>query len=257
MSGHEPPVLVEREGALLVITLNRPHVRNAINMEVAETIEALMDRFDDTSSERVAILTGAGTTFCAGMDLKSFVDGVDPTTDRRGFAGLTRIPPRKPIIAAVEGHALAGGFEIVLACDLIVAASDATFALTEVRRGLVAQAGGLLRLPARIPYHLAMEFALTGERLSALRAAELGLVNRVVEPGSALVEARALAATILSNAPLAVAGSKQIIVESDDWARSQSFERQRAIAGPIFASDDAAEGAVAFIEKRSPVWRGR
>jgi enoyl-CoA hydratase len=256
MTAPEPSVLVEREGALLVITLNRPHVRNAINMEVAETIEALIDRFDATPSERVAILTGAGTTFCAGMDLKAFVDGVDPTTDRRGFAGLTRIPPAKPLIAAVEGHALAGGFEIVLACDLIVAASDATFALTEVRRGLVAQAGGLLRLPARIPYHVAMELALTGERLSAPRAAELGLVNRVVEPGSALVEARALAAEILSNAPLAVAGSKQIIVESDDWTRLQAFERQRAIAAPIFSSDDATEGASAFIEKRSPVWRG-
>ena len=173
MSAPEPPVLVEHDGALLVITLNRPHVRNAINMEVAETIEALMDRFDDTSSERVAILTGAGTTFCAGMDLKSFVDGVDPTTDRRGFAGLTRIPPRKPIIAAVEGHALAGGFEIVLACDLIVAASDATFG--SPRFGVVSWPRPVVfcAFQPRIPYHLAMEFALTGERLSAVRAAEL------------------------------------------------------------------------------------
>jgi enoyl-CoA hydratase len=156
----------------------------------------------------------------------------------------------------VEGYALAAGFELALSCDLIVASEEATFGLPEITRGLVASAGGLLRLPARIPYHIAMEVALTGDRFPAGRLHAAGLVNRLVPPGSALAEARALAARIAQNAPLSLLATKRIVVESRDWPAAEAFERQNAIAGPVFLSADAMEGAVAFAEKRPPVWRG-
>jgi enoyl-CoA hydratase len=246
-------VRVEAEGDVLVVTIDRPEARNAVNLAVAEGVAAALDRLDGDEALRAGVLTGAGGTFCAGMDLKAFVAGERPHVDGRGFAGIVQGPPRKPLIAAVEGWALAGGFEVALACDLIVAARDARFGIPEVRRGLVAAGGALIRLPRRIPYHVAMELALTGDPISAERAADLGLVSRLAEPGGALVEARALAATIAANGPLAVDATKRILVADEAGA----WERQAEIVGPVFASDDAREGSVAFAEKRPPVWRGR
>ena len=178
---------------MLVITLNRPQSRNAVNAAMAAAIAAALERLDGDDDLRVGILTGAGGSFCAGFDLKAFLAGERATIPGRGFAGIVERPPAKPLIAAVEGYALAGGFEIVLACDLVVAAQGARFGLPEVKRGLLATGGGLLRLPERIPYHHAMEIALTGEAISAARASELGLINRLVEDGQALAQARALA----------------------------------------------------------------
>jgi enoyl-CoA hydratase len=253
----EPPVLVAAGQGVLEITLNRPEARNAVNAAVAEGVAAALDRLDSEDELRVGILTGADPSFCAGMDLKAFVAGERPYAEGRGFAGIAERPPEKPIIAAIEGYAVAGGFEVALACDLIVAARDARVGIPEVKRGLVAAAGALLRLPKRIPYHLAMELALTGDPISAERAHEIGIVNRLAEPGGALEAARELAAAIVANGPLATAASKRIIVESADWPQAEAFERQREISGPVFASEDAREGATAFAEKRPPVWRGR
>jgi enoyl-CoA hydratase/carnithine racemase len=246
-------VRAEVDGDVLVLTIDRPQARNAVNLAVAEGIAAALDRLDGDDSLLAGVLTGEGGTFCAGMDLKAFVAGERPFVDGRGFAGIAQAPPRTPLIAAVEGWALAGGFEIALACDLIVAARDARFGIPEVKRGLVAAAGALIRLPRRIPYHLAMELALTGDPISAERAAELGVVSRVTEPGGALAAALELARAIAANGPLAVAATKRILAadEGDAW------ERQAEIVAPVFASEDAREGAVAFAEKRPPVWRRR
>ena len=251
------PVRAEPDGDVLVVTIDRPEARNAVNLAVAEGIAAAVDRLDGDASLRAGILTGAGGTFSAGMDLKAFVAGERPFVGDRGFAGLVQRPPRKPLVAAVEGWALAGGFEIALACDLIVAARDARFGIPEVKRGLVAAAGALLRLPRRIPYHLAMELALTGEPIGAERAAELGIVSRLTEPGEAVAGARELAALIARNGPLAVDASKRIVAAAGDWPEAEAWERQAEITGPVFASEDAREGATAFAEKREPVWRGR
>jgi enoyl-CoA hydratase len=190
------------------------------------------------------------------MDLKAFVAGESPHVERRGFAGIVQGPPRKPIIAAVEGFAVAGGFEIALACDLIVAARGAKLGIPEVKRSLVAAGGALLRLPRRIPYHVAMELALTGDPIPAERAAELGLVNRLAEPGEAVAVARELAAAIAANGPLALLASKRILVEAPGWSEAEAWQRQAEITGPVFASEDAREGATAFAEKRDPVWKG-
>jgi len=251
------PVQVTRDGHILLVTINRPEVRNAIDRATAEAIAAAMDELDADPHLRVGVLTGAGATFSAGMDLKAFARGESTVTESRGFAGLVARPPVKPLIAAVEGWALGGGFEIVLACDLVVAAEDATFGLPEVKRGLTPAAGGLFRLPNRIPYHQAMRLVLTGEPLPARRAAELGLVNELTPPGQALAAARQLAATIAANAPLAVAAAKRTVVESADWPLDECFARQAAISGPVHRSEDAKEGARAFLEKRAPVWTGR
>jgi enoyl-CoA hydratase len=250
-------VIVERYGGVVVISFNRPETRNAINRAVAERVEKVIDDLDDDPDLRVAILTGVGTTFSAGADLKAFARGEGGSSDKRGFAGIVTQPPRKPVIAAVEGYALGGGFEIVLACDLVVASETAVFGLPEVKRGMVAGAGGLFRLRERVPYYHAMEIALTGGAVSVERALAFGIVNRLTPRGGALAEARRLAALIVENAPLAVAASKQVVVESPDWPRGERFERQRPITAPVFASDDAREGAIAFAEKRPPVWRGR
>jgi len=239
-----------------VITINRPEARNAVNGEVARGIAAAVEDFDSRAEVRVLVLTGAGGTFSAGMDLKGFLAGDAPMAAGRGFGGIVERPPVKPVIAAVEGYALAGGFELVLACDLVVASEEAKFGLPEVRRGLVAGAGGLLRLPTRIPYYLAMEIALTGEHFSAARLAAAGLVNKLVPAGEALSAAKELAGRVALGAPLALAASKRVIVESADWAADEAFAKQTEIIGPIFGSKDAMEGAVAFAEKRSPVWRG-
>jgi len=251
------PVHVEADAGVLLITLNRPEARNAVNAALAETLAATLDRFDAEDELKAAVLTGAGGTFCAGMDLKAFVRGERPWVGDRGFAGITQRSARKPIIAAVEGYALAGGFEIALSCDLIVAARDARFGIPEVKRGLVAGAGGLIRLPKRIPYHLAMELALTGDPIDAQRAYELGVVNRVTDSGQAVGAARELAATIARNSPLAVDASKRIVQQALEWTEEEAWTKQGEIAGPVFASEDAQEGARAFAEKRDPVWRGR
>ena len=248
-------VLVETQAPIAVLTINRPAARNAVNGAVAAGIAAAIGEFDDRTDVRVLVLTGAGGTFSAGMDLKGFLTGDNPLEGGRGFGGITERPPAKPVIAAVEGYALAGGFELALACDLIVASEEAQFGLPEVTRGLVAGAGGLLRLPRRLPYHIAMEIALTGERFPAARLHEAGLINRLVPAGQALAAARELAARIAANAPLALAATKRVIVESADWPVSEAFARQGEIIGPVFTSKDAMEGAAAFAEKRPPVWR--
>jgi enoyl-CoA hydratase len=249
-------VLTEVNDGIAVITINRPEARNAVNGAVARGIAAAVEEFDARSDVRVLVLTGAGGTFSAGMDLKGFLAGDSPLAEGRGFGGIVERPPVKPVIAAVEGYALAGGFELALACDLIVASETAKFGLPEVRRGLAAGAGGLLRLPRRIPYHLAMEIALTGEHFPAVRLYEAGLVSKLVPAGQALTGARELAARVALGAPLSLAASKRVIVESADWASSEAFARQGEIIGPIFASADATEGAIAFAEKRAPAWRG-
>jgi enoyl-CoA hydratase len=249
-------VLTEVDDGIAVITINRPEARNAVNAEVARGIAAAVEELDGAGDVRVLILTGAGGTFSAGMDLKGFLAGESPVVEGRGFAGITERPPAKPVIAAVEGYALAGGFEVALSCDMIVASETARFGLPEVRRGLVAAAGGLVRLPRRVPYHLAMEIALTGGHFTADRLVQAGLVNRLVGPGQALAGARELAAEVAQGAPLALAASKRVIVESADWDSGEAFARQNEVTRPVFVSADAMEGAAAFAEKRAPAWRG-
>jgi enoyl-CoA hydratase len=248
-------VLTEIRDGILIVTLNRPEAKNAANKALSEQVAAAMDLLDSDASLRVGIITGAGGTFCSGMDLKGFLMGEVPFVAGRGFAGLTEAPPKKPLIAAVNGYALAGGFEIALACDMIVANKDAKFGIPEVKRGLAAAAGGLVRLPRQIPQRLAMELALTGDFVSATRAYEMGLINRVVE-GDALDGAIELARTIAANGPLAVAVSKQVIREQADWSQEESWKKQGAITAPIFSSKDAQEGAAAFAQKRAPNWTG-
>jgi enoyl-CoA hydratase len=249
-------VLAEVAGGIGIITINRPEARNAVNEAVARGMAAAIDEFDSRRDITSLIITGAGGTFCAGMDLKGFLAGENSMAGGRGFGGITHRPPAKPVIAAVEGYALAGGFEIVLSCDLVVASEEAMFGLPEVSRGLVAGAGGLFRLPRRIPYHLAMEIALTGARVPAQRLNAAGLINRLVPAGEALGQARALAAELGRNAPLSLTATKRIVAESADWPLSESFDRQDDIVRPVFTSADAMEGAAAFAEKRPPVWRG-
>ncbi len=250
-------VLVERADGVMTITINRPEVKNAVNGAVSYGVCAALDTLDHDPDLRVGILTGAGGTFCSGMDLKAFLAGEMTRVAHRGIMGLAMTPPRKPLIAAVEGYALAGGFEAVLACDLLVAARDARFGLPEAKRGLAAMAGGMIRLPRLIPPRIAMELVLTGEMIGAERLAELGLVNRLTEPGSALDEARRLAAQVAACAPLSVEAGKQVINEQVDWPVAEMFDRQARITGHILGSDDAREGAAAFAEKRPPAWKGR
>ncbi|MGK5170382.1 crotonase/enoyl-CoA hydratase family protein [Geodermatophilus sp. CPCC 205761] len=253
----QPEVLVERDGAVLVVTVNRPQAKNAINKAAAEGIGAAMDQLDSDDSLFVGVVTGAGGTFSAGMDLKAFLAGEKPHVPGRGFAGLVERPPAKPLIAAVEGFALAGGFEIALACDLIVAGEGASFGLPEVRRGLLAGGGGLLRLPRKAGLPKATEWALTGDRIPAQDAHAAGVVNRLVPTGEALPAALALARQIAGNGPLAVQGTKRILTEGSEWPAAEAFARQWEIYAPVRASEDAEEGARAFTEKREPVWRGR
>ncbi|MEK6229353.1 MAG: crotonase/enoyl-CoA hydratase family protein [Actinomycetota bacterium] len=253
----ENAVLTERRGRTLLITLNRPDARNAVNSALAQGVAAALDELDGDDELSVGVLTGAGKGFSAGMDLKAFVAGESAWVEGRGFAGIVQGPPRKPLIAAVEGFAVAGGLEVALSCDLIVAASGAKLGIPEVKRSLVAAGGALLRLPRRIPYHVAMELALTGDPITAERGYELGLVNRVTDAGGAVDAALELAGAIEVNAPLALVASKQIVIESPDWSLGEEFDRQAAISGPVFTSEDAREGATAFAEKRDPVWKGR
>lgn len=249
-------VLIERLGAVLVMTINRPAQRNAVNRAVSLALAEALDLLDADDALRVGIVTGAGGSFCSGMDLKAFVDGERPELEGRGFAGVTEAPPAKPLIAAVEGFALAGGCELALACDLIVAGDGAAFGLPEVSRGLVAGSGGLVRLRERIPPAIALEYALTGARMDAATAHRWGLVNRLVDRGGALDAALALAQEIAANAPLSVNASKRIMAAAPDWSLDDRWERQRAMVEAVLASNDAQEGARAFAEKRTPVWRG-
>ncbi|KTE77630.1 crotonase/enoyl-CoA hydratase family protein [Sphingopyxis sp. A083] len=244
------------EDGVLVITMNRPEARNAMNKAVAEGIAAALDRLDAEPALRVAVLTGAGGTFCSGMDLKGFLRGESPVVEGRGFGGLVLKPPVKPLIAAVDGYALAGGLELMIACDLVVANASAKFGIPEAKRGLAAGAGGLMRLPDQIPYRVAMELALTGNFIDAERALTLGLINRISE-GPAIEGAMTLAREITENGPAAVRVSKQIISESRGWPQSERWERQDALLPQVFKSPDAREGAAAFAEKRKPNWTGQ
>jgi enoyl-CoA hydratase len=253
----DDPVLTERRDGVLVITLNRPEARNAVNLALAEGVAVALDELDADSDLGAGVLTGAGKGFSAGMDLKAFVAGERPWVGDRGFAGIVMRASSKPLIAAIEGFAVAGGLEIALTCDLIVAARGAKLGTPEVKRSLVAAAGALRRLPQRLPYGVAMELALTGDPIDAERAYELGLVNRLAEPGQALDAALELAATIARNGPLALQASKAILQQQGDWTEAEFWQRQGEIAEPVMRSDDAREGATAFAEKREPVWQGR
>jgi enoyl-CoA hydratase len=229
----DDPVLTQRRDSVLLITLNRPEARNAINTAMAEGVAAALDELDaDVAGER-------------------------PWVGDRGFAGIAQRASRKPLVAAVEGFAVAGGFEIALACDLLVAARNAKLGVPEVRRSLVAAGGALLRMPQRMPYALAMELALTGDPIEASRGHELGVVNRLTEPGQAVAVGLELAERIAANGPLALAATKEVLQAQRDWSQEEFWERQRAIVEPVFASQDAQEGAAAFAEKRAPVWQGR
>lgn len=250
-------VKTHAEGPIWVVTLDRPAARNAVNLALAHQVAAAMNEFDARPDLRICIITGEGGNFCAGMDLKAFSEGEWPFLEHGGFAGLVERSTVKPVIAAVEGYALAGGFEIVLSCDLVVASRSAQFGIPEVRRGLVAAAGGLLRLPSQLPRTLAMELALTGRMLNAEEAWSRGLLNRLVEPGKALEGAKSLASEIAANAPMSVAVSKRVIRESRTWDDQNMFDLQKPIVAPVFTSQDASEGALAFVEKRAPNWIGR
>jgi enoyl-CoA hydratase len=250
-------VLTERRGDVLLITINRPEVRNAVNTAVAFGVAEALDDLDGDEALRAAVITGAGKGFCAGADLRAVQQGDTAAHPHRGFGGIVRKPPAKPIIAAVEGFAVAGGFEIALACDLVVAARGARFALPEVKRSLVASAGGLLHLPDRVPRALAVEMALTGDTVDAERMYAVGAIARLTEPGGAIAAALELVARITVNAPLSLIATKRILAEREDWSREDRWARQDAIVGDIATSDDAREGALAFTERRDPVWTGR
>lgn len=251
-----PEVLTEVRDGVLIVTMNRPEAKNAMNKAQAEGISAAMDRLEAEADLRCAVLTGAGGTFCSGMDLKGFLRGERPSIEGRGFGGLTEWTPSKPVIAAIDGFALAGGMELALSCDLIVASAGAKFGIPEVKRGLAAAAGGLIKLPRQIPPRIAMELALTGDFINAARAYELGFVNRVVE-GPALPAALELAARVAENGPLALIASKAVIRQSHEWTEAEMWQKQAAIVMPVFASEDAREGAAAFAEKRKPNWKGK
>jgi enoyl-CoA hydratase len=253
----DAPVLTERRDNVLLITLNRPQARNAVNLPLAEGIAAALDDLDADPALVVGVLTGAGGGFCAGMDLKAFVAGERPWVGDRGFAGIVQRASRKPLIAAIEGFAVAGGLEVALACDLVVASREARLGIPEAKRGLVAAGGALRRLPQRVPLGVALEMALTGDPITAERGYELGLVNRVTDPGGAVDAALELAAAIAANGPLALDVTKAIVYRQGDWSDAEFWAEQAKLSDPVFNSEDAREGATAFSEKREPVWKGR
>jgi enoyl-CoA hydratase len=250
-------VLTERRGSTLLVTINRPEKRNAISQQVADGIAAALDQLDDDGALAVGVLTGAGPGFSAGMDLREINEGGRSSVGDRGFAGIVQRSSRKPLIAAVEGFAVAGGLEIALACDLIVAGRSAQLGIPEVKRSLVAIGGALMRLPHRVSDGLAREMALTGDPIGAERAYAAGLVDRLAEDGGALEEALGLAERIAVNGPLAVVASKRVLDEQRGWAPGEWWDRQADATEPVMLSADAREGADAFVEKRDPEWRGR
>lgn len=247
-------VLTEVADGVITITINRPEARNSINGAVGKGVAAALRRLDSDSDLRVAILTGAGGGFCSGMDLKAFTSG--EVFDPEDFRWMADQPPRKPVIAAIEGFAMAGGLEIALSCDLIIAAETAKIGIPEVKRGLVAAGGALIKLPQQTAWRAVLEMALTGDNMAPARLEQLGLINRTVAAGAALAVAREMAAKISANGPLAVAATKQILMEVRSWPAAEVQARQKAIADPVFASADAIEGATAFAQKRAPVWKG-
>lgn len=249
-------VSLEVENGIALVCINRPQARNAVDGSVTTGLAAALDSVEARSDIAAAILTGAGEHFCAGMDLKAFLRGENVRAPGKGFAGMVQAVSDKPWIAAVEGYALAGGFEIALWCDLIVASETAKFGLPEVKRGLVANAGGLLRLPRQLPQRIAAEMVLTGDAYPAATLAAFGLINLIVPAGQALTHATVLAARIAANGPLALAASKRVLREASDWSSQEMFAAQNAITAPVFTSEDAKEGALAFAEKRAPKWRG-
>lgn len=254
--GSDAAVDVQRHDSILVIEINRPAKRNAINGMVARGIAAALDELDADVNLSVGVIHGKGEYFSAGADLSTFGTDERPWAGDRGFGGIVERPSVKPLIAAVEGYALGGGFEIALACDLIVASRSAVFGLPEVKVGVAAAGGGLLRL-SRVPSQVAMEMCLTGDPLPATRLHEVGLINQIVKPGSAFDHAMTFAGKIAPNAPLALAASKQVITECRDWPVGEMWSRQAGITLPVTESDDALEGVHAFLEKRRPNWRGQ
>jgi acetyl-CoA C-acetyltransferase len=252
-----PPVLDRVEDGVAVISLNRPEVRNAIDLRTATLLERAVDDAEADPDVRVVVLAGEGPTFCAGMDLVAAHRGEVPVTERRGPLGITRVPPTKPLVVAVEGDALAGGMEVALLADVLVAARGGRMGLPEVRRGLLAAAGGLWRAAERLPRNVALELAMTGEPCAVERLHELGLVNHLVEPGTALETALAIARTIAANAPLSVAASRRVVLEAPAWTAEEGFDRQTDLATPVVMSEDAREGVAAFAERREPRWTGR
>ncbi|MFJ8671935.1 crotonase/enoyl-CoA hydratase family protein [Streptomyces sp. NPDC093589] len=252
-----PAVRTETVGHTLVVTIDRPQARNAVNAAVAQGIAEAVDLLESDPELRVGVIQGAGGTFSAGMDLKAAARGESSEVPGKGFAGIVEAETRKPLIAAVEGFAMGGGFEIALSCDLIVAAEDAAFALPEVKRGLIAGGGGAIRLPRRIPHHLAMELLLTGRTVTAARGAELGFVNQVCPSGGARGTALALAEEVARNAPLALAAVKRVVRLADGRDEREAFAAQREETGALARSHDVAEGIAAFTERRAPRWTGR
>jgi enoyl-CoA hydratase/carnithine racemase len=253
----DSPVRVEIRDFVATITLDRPEVRNAIDLPTATALERAVDEAEHSEDVRVIVLAATGPVFSAGMDLKALTaTGDRPITKRRGPFGIAAQPPEKPTVAAVQGKALGGGLEIALTADIIVASDEAEFGLPEVKRGLIAGAGGVLRLPRRVPRNVALEMIVTGAPISAARAYELGLVNRVVPAGDVADVAHELATEIARNAPLAVRMSKWIADNSVDWPAAELFDRMQPTAQVVRDSKDAAEGARAFVEKRQPVWTG-
>jgi enoyl-CoA hydratase len=249
----------EQRGPFAVVKINRPEARNAVNAEVAQGIEEAIDKIEADDSIWVGILTGEPPVFCAGADLKEINAGraASLATERGGFGGITQRERTKPVIAAVDGPALAGGTEIALACDLIVASTTASFGIPEVKRSLVAAGGGLFRLGRKIPFNLAMELALTGDPIAAQQAHHHGLVNRLVEPGKALDGATALAEQICANAPVAVRESRNVVLNATNAPDEVGWKMSIEGMAAAMSSEDFSEGLTAFIEKRPPQWKGR
>ncbi|MFC5587743.1 crotonase/enoyl-CoA hydratase family protein [Sporosarcina soli] len=259
MSVRDNLILTEKRGRLFIVTINRPEAKNAFDFATANQMNVAMDIFENDPEISVAIITGTGGVFSAGADLKALGRGEKlsgPLLSRGGF-GIMRKPPNKPIIAAIEGHAVAGGMELALSCDLIVAAKNSKMGLPEVKHNLVAVGGGLLRLPKRMPYHLVMELALTADMWPAEKLHRYGVVNRIAEPGESLQTAIELAERLLENGPTALIASKEIIRKSYEWTEEEAWEKQMPIAKQAMESEDRDEGLRAFAEKRKPVWVGR
>ncbi len=246
-------VLTERRDRVLLITLNRPKAKNSVNSALAAALTAAIEELDGDDGLSAGVLTGADGGFSAGMDLKAFAKEGPP----KGFDDFLRNGAKKPLIAAIEGFALAGGLEIALSCDLLVAAKGVRLGIPEVGVGLFAAGGALMRLPRLVPYGVAMEMALTGDPISVEQAADYGMVARIAEPGKAVDEAIALAMRISKNAPLSVAASKQMVADSFGRTEEEFWKHQAPLIRDIFASKDAQEGPRAFAEKRAPKWTGK